>query len=101
MTGLVGEKLKFSLPVEKEGSTAIHWVALHRPDGATVRVLLDGKALSAADGAETVRLRSSFVPRDLNVHFKPIELKSGFHEMVVECVEPGPVDLDYIWIKTE
>jgi hypothetical protein len=96
-----GEKLKFNLPVEKDGPTAIHWVAIHRPDGATVRVFLDGKPLAVADGAETVRLRSTYVPRDLNVHFKPVELKAGSHEMVLECVEPGPVDLDYVWVKTD
>lgn len=96
-----GEKLKCNLQVEKDGPTAIHWVAIHHPDGATVRVLLDGKLLPAAEGTETVRLRSTYVPRDLNVHFKPIDLKAGSHEMVVECVEPGPVDLDYVWVKSE
>ena len=96
-----GKKLKLNLPVEKDGPTAIHWVAVHRPGGPIVRVQLDGKPLAAADGSETIKLRSTYVPRDLNVHFKPIDLKAGAHEMVIECVEPGPVDLDYVWVKTE
>jgi hypothetical protein len=96
-----GEKLKLSLPIEKDGRTSIHWVAVHRPDGASVRVLLDGSLLTLGDGAEMVTLRSAFAHRDLNVHFKPVELKAGTHEMVIECVAPGPVDLDYVWVKTE
>ena len=95
-----GARLKFSLPVEKDGRAALHLVAVHRPDGATVRLLLEGQPLPTAEGASEVRLRSAFAPRVLNVHFKPVELKAGPREIVLECLEPGPVGLDYLWVKT-
>ena len=96
-----GDTLKCSLPVEKDARTSIHLVALHRPEGAAIRVLLDGKPLSPAEGPETVPLRSSFAARDLNVHFKPVDLKAGAHELVIECVEAGLVAVDYVWVKSE
>jgi len=97
-----GCRLKFSLPVEKDGPASIHLVAVHRPDGATVRVLLDGKPLRVVrveGGAEVVRLRTAHVPRVLNVHFEPVDLKAGSREIELECVEAGPVGLDYVWVK--
>jgi hypothetical protein len=38
---------------------------------------------------------------DLNVHFKPVDLKAGPHELVIECVEAGLVAVDYVWVKSE
>jgi hypothetical protein len=38
---------------------------------------------------------------DLNVHFKPVDLKAGSHELVIECVEAGLVAVDYVWVKSE
>jgi hypothetical protein len=96
-----GGKLKFRLPIEKDGRAAIHLVAVHRPDGATVRVLLDGQSLPTADGAEQVRLRSAHAPRVLNVNFKPVDLKAGAREIVLECVEAGLVGLDYLWVRNQ
>ena len=94
-----GARLKFNLPIEKDGRTVIHLVAVHRPDGATVRALLDGQPLSTAEGADRVRLRSAHAPRVLNVNFKPLKLEGGSRELVLECVEPGWVGLDYLWVK--
>ena len=96
-----GDKLKCVLPIEKDGRAFIHIVAVHRPDGATVRMLLDGKPLPPEGGGETVRLRSAHAPRVLNVHCKPVALKAGAHELVLECVEAGSVGLDYVWVKTD
>jgi hypothetical protein len=93
-----GARLKFRLPIEKDGNTVIRFVAVHRPDGATVRVLVDGTALPLEGETEQVRLRSAFAPRVLNVNFKPIELKAGEREVVVECLEPGWVGFDYLWV---
>ena len=94
-----GARLKFNLPIEKDGRATIHLVAVHRPDGATVRVLLDGKPLPTSDGADRVRLRSAHALRDLNVNFKSLKLEGRSHEMALECVEAGVVGLDYIWVK--
>jgi len=94
-----GGKLKFNLPVEKAGRTWIHWVAVHRPDGGSVRMLLDGKPVPVVGGADEVRLRSTHATRVLNVHFEPVELSAGEHEVVLECVASGPVGLDYVWLK--
>jgi hypothetical protein len=93
-----GGKLKFNLPVEKAGRAAVHLVAVHRPDGALVEVLLDGKPLPSEGGAEEVALRSAHAPRVLNIHFKPVDLTAGPHEIVLECVESGTVGLDYLWV---
>jgi len=96
-----GDKLKLSLPVEKAGRATLHLVALHRPDGATVRLLLDGSPLVTSSGAEQVRLQSDFAPRVLNVNLKPMTLQEGTRELMIECVDAGVVGLDYLWLKTE
>jgi hypothetical protein len=94
-----GGRLKFTLPADKAGLAAIHLVAVHRPDGAVVKALLDGKPLPTAEGAEEVALRSAHAPRVLNVHFKPVDLSAGPHEVVFECLAAGSVGLDYLWVK--
>jgi hypothetical protein len=96
-----GGRLRFSLPVEKDRRASLHLIAVHRTDGATVRALLKGKALVTQDGAEEIRLRSAHAPRVLNVHFRPVELKAGAREIVLECVQPGAVGLDSIWVKED
>lgn len=95
-----GDKLKLTLPVEKTGRAGIRLVALHRPDGASVCVILDGTPLKVGS-AEEVRLKSAHAPRVLNVHLTPVELEAGTEELVIECMEPGVVGLDYIWVKPE
>jgi len=96
-----GARLKFSLPVEQAGRVSIHLVAVHRPGGAKVRVFVDGKPLATEDGGEEVALRTAHATRVLNVHFKPIELSAGSRGIALECVEAGPVGLDYLWIKKQ
>jgi hypothetical protein len=96
-----GDKLRLSLPVEKASRATLHLVAVHRPDGATVRVLLDGSPLVAGDGAEDIRLQSDYAPRLLNVNLKPVNLQAGSRELMIECVDAGVVGLDYLWIKGE
>jgi hypothetical protein len=96
-----GAKLKFSLPFEKDGKYALHLVAVHRPGGAVVRVLLDGKALTADGNVKDIPLRSAFAPRVLNVNLQPVEVKAGSRTIELECVEPGAVGLDSIWIRPE
>lgn len=95
-----GGQLKLKLPVEKTGRVGIRLVALHRPDGATLRAALDGKPLTAGN-SEQVRLHSAHAARVLNVHFKPVELQEGTRELILECIEPGVVGLDYLWVKPE
>ena len=96
-----GGLLKLRLPIEPDGRCAIHLVAVHQPGGAVVRARVAGQGLSLGDGAETVALRSAHVPRVLNVNFKPVELKAGTPELILECVEPGLVGLDYVWVKQQ
>lgn len=96
-----GGKLKLTLPIEKDGRFAIHLVAVHQPAGATVRALVDGKALLPDGEGGTVALKSAHASRVLNVNFKPTELKAGTHELILECVEAGLVGLDYVWVKSE
>ena len=95
-----GGKLKLSLPIEKEGRFAIHLVAVHQPAGATVRARVDGKALLPDGESGTVALKSAHASRVLNVNFRPVELKAGMRELILECVEAGVVGLDYIWVKS-
>ncbi|HNQ91210.1 MAG TPA: DUF2961 domain-containing protein [Verrucomicrobiota bacterium] len=98
-TAVKGARLQFSLPVDKDQRATLHLVAVHRPDGATVRALLDDQPLRVAGGASEVRLRSAHAARVLNVHFEPVDLKAGTRTITLECVEPGPVGLDYVWVK--
>jgi len=46
-------------------------------------------------------LRSAFAPRVLNVNFQPVQVKAGSRTIELECVEPGAVGLDSIWIRPE
>lgn len=92
-----GAKLQFDLPVAKDGQFAIHLVAVHRPDGATVRLVLGGQPVRTEGGEEAVPLKSAHAPRVLNVHFRPVPLKAGSQQLVLECLEPGVVGLDYLW----
>jgi hypothetical protein len=94
-----GGKLKLTLQIEKDGRAAIHLGAVGRTNGAVIRALLDGKPLRAEDGGETVAMRTAYAPRVLNLNFKPTDAKAGSHELVLECVEPGLVGLDYVWVK--
>lgn len=94
-----GGKLKLILPIEKDGRAAIHLGAVGRTNGAVVRALLDGKPLRAEDGGETVAMRTAYAPRILNLNFKPTDATAGSHELVLECVEPGLVGLDFVWVK--
>jgi hypothetical protein len=96
-----GGKLKFSLPIEKDARVSLHLVAVHRPDGAIVRVLLDGKPLETDGNAKEIALRSTHASRVLNVNFKPEDVKTGSRIIEIECVEPGFVGLDSIWVRTE
>jgi hypothetical protein len=96
-----GGKLKFNLPIEKDGRMALHLIAVHQPEGAVVRVLLDGKPLTINRNATEIPLRSAYAPRILNVNFQPVEVKAGSRIIEIECVEPGAVGLDSIWMKAE
>jgi hypothetical protein len=96
-----GAKLKFSLPFEKDGKVSLHLVAVHQPKGAVVRVFLDGKPLTTDRNEKDVPLRSAFAPRVLNVNFQPAEVKAGSRLVELECVEPGAVGLDSLWIRPE
>jgi hypothetical protein len=94
-----GARLKLRVPVEKAGRLALHLVAAHRPDGATVRALWEGKAMRTEADAEAVRLWAAHRPRVLNIHFKPVQAEAGLRELELECLEPGVVGLDYLWVK--
>ncbi|MCC6125186.1 MAG: DUF2961 domain-containing protein [Pirellulales bacterium] len=96
-----GGKLKFALPVEKDGKLSLHLIAVHRPDGAVVRAFLDGKPLTVYSNAADIPLRSAFAPRVLNVNFQPVEVKAGLRTVELECIEPGVVGLDSLWMKVE
>jgi hypothetical protein len=96
-----GGKLKFSLPIDKDAKVSLHLIAVHQPKGAIVRVLLDGKPLVTDGKAKEIPLRSAFAPRVLNVTFQPVAVKAGARTIELECVEPGAVGLDSIWVKSE
>ena len=94
--------------MDKAGEFAVNIVAAHRPDGGTVRVLLDGKAIKvrnlggAAFGqrdAEDLPLKSRHVERRLSTAFHPGKLEAGEHTLTIECKEPGSFGFDYLWVK--
>ncbi len=94
-----GTRLSLQLPIPKSGRITIRPVAVHQPKGAVVRFLLDGKPLVLGDSRETVSLRTPHATRVLNLNFRPVDVAAGVKEMTVECIEPGLVGLDYIWVK--
>lgn len=94
-----GATLTVKVPVEKAGDRSFHLVAVHRPDGGTVRVRVNDGPLIVADGKGEAALRAAHAPRNLNVHFRPVRLDAGEATFAIECVEPGRVDLDYIWVR--
>jgi hypothetical protein len=94
-----GAALTVKVPIEKAGERTFHLVAVHRSDGATIRVKVNDSALRLADGEADAALRAAHAPRDLNVHLRPARLEAGEATLTIECVEPGRVDLDYLWIK--
>lgn len=93
-----GARLTLKLPVDTDGRAEIHLVAVHRTDGAVVRASIGGQPLAVGD-SETFALRSRHAPRVLNVNFRPVDLRAGTRDLVLECVESGLVGLDCIWIK--
>jgi hypothetical protein len=96
-----GDRIRLTLPVEKAGKTTLHLVAVHQPGGAVVRALLDAKPLTVGSGEDRIALVSSHAPRVLNVNFRPVDLRPGPHELILECLEGGIVGLDYLWVKSE
>jgi hypothetical protein len=94
-----GAQLHVSLPISETAERALHLVAIHRPEGATVRVLLDGKPLARQGGDERIALKTEHVPRNLNVHLERAQLEKGTRRLTIECIEPGEVGLDYLWVK--
>jgi hypothetical protein len=96
-----GAKLAFSVPFDKDGRCSLHLIAIHQPGGAVLQAAIDGKPLTVEGGANQFALRSAHAPRNLNVNFQPVDVKAGKHEITLECVEPGPVGLDLIWVRPE
>lgn len=93
-----GARLTLSLENAKDGPVEIHPVLVHSPNGAVVRASIAGHRLKVADSG-SVPLRAEHSERVLNVNFNPVSLKTGTHELVLECEEPGTVGLDYVWVK--
>ena len=93
-----GAELKLRVPIAKAGRTTLHLVALHSPEGATLQATIGGKALVVGDKESIVSLRSPHAQRVLNVAFLALDLPAGEQELVLKCVEPGVVGLDYCWI---
>ena len=69
-----GAKLKFSIPFEKDAKFSLHLIAVHRPNGAVVRVLLDGKPLTTDGNAKEIavafRLCSPRVEREFSSRWR-------------------------------
>jgi len=103
-----GATLTARFPVDKAGEFAVNIVAAHRPDGGTVRVLLDGETVKvrnlggAAFGrrdSEELPLKSHFAERRLSTAFHSRKLEAGEHTLTIECREPGSFGFDYLWVK--
>lgn len=93
-----GAKLSFTLPLEG-GGYELNLVALHQPGGPKLRVSAGGQPLVSRRGEKVVELEAKFAPRMLNVRFERTELPAGPCALDLECVEGGPVAIDYFWIR--
>jgi hypothetical protein len=103
-----GQTLSFPFALTDAGERRINLVAAHRPDGGSVRVRLDGEPLEVQGlggaelgerGSDVLVLRSRHARRLLSAGFAPRTLEAGAHVLTLECVEAGPVGLDYLWIR--
>jgi hypothetical protein len=104
-----GESLEIPFTVAGTGEYGVNLIARHRPDGATIGVLLDGELLplhstggseACMRGDREIPLRTQYVPRLLSLGFAARELEAGEHRLTLECVEDGDLAFDYLWIKT-
>ncbi|MEW6071044.1 MAG: glycoside hydrolase family 172 protein [Planctomycetota bacterium] len=104
-----GDAISFPLSIAAAGDYGINLVARHRPDGATIRVLLDGEALpvdyaggssACAPGDVEIALATRYVPRILSLGFPARSLAAGEHAVTLECVKDGDAAFDYLWVKT-
>jgi hypothetical protein len=107
-TAQPGQRLSIPFTVAEAGERRVSLVATHRPDGGSARVLLDGEPLEVQDlggaelgerGSDVLVLRSRHARRLLSAGFEPRELQAGEHVLTLECTEPGPIGLDYIWVR--
>lgn len=103
-----GDRLSKVLPVDRDSEVALNLVAAHWPESGSLRLLLEGKPLVVEDlggagegekGEETVVLKSGYSRRLLSTRFRPMNLRAGDHELILECTEGGRFGLDYIWIQ--
>jgi len=94
-----GQRLEATFAIETEGSYKPNLVLLHRPGGAAVKLLLDGRPLLGQDGEEQFALRTAHQPRDLNIYLQETPLGTGDHTLEIECVEDGFIGLDYLWVQ--
>jgi hypothetical protein len=103
-----GSSISFPVKIEEDGEYGLNLVVRHRPDGATVKVLLDGEvlALDHAGGSGTsqrgdkeVTLTTRYVPRVLSLGFERRSLKAGEHTVTITCVADGDAAFDYAWVQ--
>ena len=104
-----GQSIAFPFSVQDDGDYGINIVMRHRPDGAVVRVLLDGEALpvdyaggsgACARGDVEIPLTTRYVMRMLSLGFPAKPLTTGKHTVTIECVKDGDAAFDYVWVKT-
>ncbi|RMH01484.1 MAG: DUF2961 domain-containing protein [Planctomycetota bacterium] len=105
-----GAVLEVPFATAAAGRYRLNLVARHLREAGAVRVAVDGRVLALADGggSETARPGSAVVPlrnrhgvvRLLSLGWEEVELAAGRHTLRIECVEPGPIAFDYLWLKT-
>lgn len=94
-----GERLTIPFEVRDAGVHEIRLIALHRPDAGALRAILDDTPLLAGDPSGVVSLRIAHGTRLLNVFFRNRVLTAGSHSLRLECVEPGLIGADYMWLR--
>ena len=98
-SGSKGDSLDFTIPIEKDGSHAINFVAKHSPSGAVIRLSADGTPVSTRGQGEKTSLRTNHATRFLNVFANETRLSAGDCTLHLEVVEAGEISVDYFWIR--
>ncbi|MFQ5506554.1 MAG: glycoside hydrolase family 172 protein [Planctomycetota bacterium] len=94
-----GDRLTLGFPVAADGVYGVNLVLVHRPDAGGFQSMLDGEALAFRGDMHS--LRTAHATRILRVRHQNRKLSKGEHELTLVCSEPGPIGLDYLWIRME
>jgi hypothetical protein len=92
-----GETMKLNVPVEKDGKVRITLTMSNSPESGKIKVYFkDNK-----NDENIFDLKSEFTTLSRNQVLKPVDLKKGNYDLIIENLNSGSnnVGFDFIWIQ--